>query len=140
MTRLAKCPICKIEQYGYNWVTTPKGKKWLKNAEGSWHNCPKNAGKSSQKDFLKVTDKFFDFCELCSHLVYKESIKLQYPQLYGESLTEHLKIFHPNNEILDDIDFMVISDESKEKVRVDWNMPKTDKKYIVKNKFVYRVE
>ena len=137
---MARCPICKIEQYGYNWVTTPKGKKWLKNKEGSWHNCPKTAGKLNQKDFLKVTDKFFDFCELCSHLVYKESIKTQYPQLYGESLTEHLKIFHPNNEILDDIDFMVISDESKEKFRVDWGMPKTDKKYVSKNKFVSRVD
>ena len=137
---MARCPICKTEQYGYNWVITPKGKKWLKNAEGSWHNCPNTTSKSKQKDFLKVTDKFFDFCELCSHLVYKESIKLQYPQLNGESLTEHLKIFHPNNEILDDIDFMVISDEDKEKVRVDWGMPKTDKKYISKNKFVSKVE
>ena len=140
MIYLARCPICKIEQYGYNWVTTPKGKKWLKNAEGSWHDCPKTKGKLNQKDFLKVTYKFFDFCELCSHLVYKESIKLKYPQLYGESLTEHLDIFHPNNEILDDIDFMVISDEAKEKFRVDWGMPKTDKKYISKNKIVSRLE
>jgi len=138
---LARCPICKTEQYGYNWVSTPKGKKWLKNAQGIWHNCPKSTGKyqSKKKDFVKVTDKFFDFCELCSVLFFKESIKSQYPQFSGEILTEHLKRFHPNNEILDEIDFMVISDEEKEKVRVSWGMPKSNKKYISKNKFVSRV-
>jgi len=140
---LARCPICKTEQHGYNWTATPKGKKWLKNAQGTWHNCPKSTGKyqsKNQKNFVKVTDKFFDFCELCSHLLFKESIKLQYPQFYGETLTEHLKIFHPNNEILDEIDFMVISDEEKEKVRVVWGMPKSNKKYISKNKIVSRVD
>ena len=138
---MARCPICKTEQYGYNWVSTPKGKKWLKNAQGIWHNCPKSTGKyqSKKKDFVKVTDKFFDFCELCSVLFFKESIKSQYPQFSGEILTEHLKRFHPNNEILDEIDFMVISDEEKEKVRVSWGMPKSNKKYISKNKFVSRV-
>ena len=140
MTHLARCPICKTEQYGYNWVTTPKGKKWLKNAEGSWHNCPNTTGKSKQKDFIKVTDKFFDFCELCSGLLYKESIKSQYPQLHGESLTEHLKTVHPNNEILDDIDFMVLSDEDKEEFRIRCNLPKINKKYVSKNKYVSRVE
>ena len=61
-------------------------------------------------------------------------------QLGGLSLTEHLKVFHPNNEILDDIDFMVLSDEEKEKHRVSWNMPKTNKKYILKNKLVSRAD
>jgi hypothetical protein len=55
-------------------------------------------------------------------------------------LTEHLKVFHPNNEILDDIDFMVLSDEEKEKHRVGWNMPKINKKYILKNKLVSRAD
>ena len=143
MIYLARCPICKTEQYGYNWVSTPKGKKWLKNIEGKWHDCPKSTGKyqsKKQKDFVKVTYKFFDFCELCSHLLFKESIKLQYPQFSGETLTEHLKIFHPNNEILDEIDFMVISDEDKEKLRLNWGMPKSNKKYISKNKIVSKVD
>ena len=55
-------------------------------------------------------------------------------------MTEHLKVFHPNNEILDDIDFMVISDEEKNKKRMEWKMPKTNKKYILKNKFVSRAD
>ena len=140
---MARCPICKTEQYGYNWVTTPKGKKWLKNKEGNWHNCPNSTGKyqsKNQKNFVKVTDKFFDFCELCSMFLFKESIKSQYPQFSGETLTEHLKTFHPNNEILDEIDFMVISDEEKEKMRMLWGMPKINKKYILKNKRVSRVD
>ena len=48
--------------------------------------------------------------------------------------------WHPNNEILDDIDFMVLSDEEKEKHRVGWNMPKINKKYILKNKLVSRAD
>jgi len=144
VTRLAKCPICKIEQYGYNWVTTPKGKKWLRNKDDKWHDCPKTTSKYQSKSSFVATAKLiyndYDFCELCGVLVYKKETLDKHTQLSGFNLTEHLKVFHPNNEILDDIDFMVISDESKEKVRVDWNMPKTDKKYIVKNKFVYRVE
>ena len=82
----------------------------------------------------------YEFCELCGIHVYKKETLEKHKQLGGTDLTEHLKIFHPNNEILDEIDFMVISDESKEKFRVDWGMPKIDKKYISKNKFVSRVE
>ena len=143
MIYLARCPICKTEQYGYNWTATPKGKKWLKNSEGRWHDCPKTTSKYQSKPTSSTTRLVFndyEFCELCGVLVYKKETLEKHKQLSGTDLTEHLKIFHPNNEILDDIDFMVISDEDKEKVRVDWDMPKTDKKYVSKNKFVSRVE
>ena len=140
---MARCPICKIEQHGYNWVTTPKGKKWLRNKDDKWHDCPKTTSKYQSKPTSSTTRLVFndyEFCELCGVLVYKKETLEKHKQLSGTDLTEHLKIFHPNNEILDDIDFMVISDEDKEKVRVDWDMPKTDKKYVSKNKFVSRVE
>tara|TARA_R110001599_G_scaffold11343_1_gene54151 strand:+ start:203 stop:628 length:426 start_codon:yes stop_codon:yes gene_type:complete len=141
---LARCPICKTEQHGYSWTATPKGKKWLKNVEGKWHDCPKTTSKYQSKSSFVTTVKLvyndYDFCELCGVLVYKKETLEKHAQLSGFNLTEHTKVFHPNNEILDDIDFMVISDESKESIRVDWNMPKTNKKYIVKNKFVSRVE
>jgi hypothetical protein len=127
---LARCPICKTEQHGYSWTATPKGKKWLKNVEGNWHDCPNTTSKYQSKSSFVTTVK----------LVYKKETLEKHAQLSGFNLTEHTKVFHPNNEILDDIDFMVISDESKESIRVDWNMPKTNKKYIVKNKFVSRVE
>ena len=144
MIYLARCPICKTEQYGYNWTATPKGKKWLKNAEGKWHDCPKTTSKYQSKSSFVTTVKLvyndYEFCELCGVHVYKKETLEKHKQLGGTDLTEHLKIFHPNNEILDDIDFMVISDETKEKFRVDWGMPKTDKKYVSKNKFVSRVE
>ena len=143
MIYLARCPICKTEQYGYNWTATPKGKKWLKNSEGRWHDCPKTTSKYQSKPTSSITRLVFndyEFCELCGVLVYKKETLEKHKQLSGTDLTEHLNIFHPNNEILDNIDFMVISDEDKEKVRVDWDMPKTDKKYVSKNKFVSRVE
>ena len=144
MIYLARCPICKTEQYGYNWTATPKGKKWLKNSEGKWHDCPKTTSKYQSKSSFVTTVKLvyndYELCELCGIHVYKKETLEKHKQLGGTDLTEHLKIFHPNNEILDEIDFMVISDESKEKFRVNWGMPKTDKKYISKNKFVSRVD
>ena len=140
MTRLAKCPICKIEQYGYNWVTTPKGKKWLKNTEGKWHDCPKTTSKYQSKPTSNTRLIFsdYEFCELCGIHVYKKETLEKHKYLGGTDLTKHLKMFHPNNEILDDIDFMVVTDEEKENVRAVWKMPKTDKKYVLKNKLVSR--
>ena len=140
---MARCPICKTEQHGYNWTATPKGKKWLKNAEGKWHDCPKTTSKYQSKPTSSTTRLVFndyEFCELCGILVYKKETLEKHKQLGGTDLTKHLNMFHPNNEILDDIDFMVVTDEEKETVRSIWKMPKTDKKYISKNKFVSRVE
>lgn len=138
---LARCPICKTEQYGYNWTVTPKGKKWLKNKDGKWHDCPANKRTKPQtSSYLKLVFNDYKFCELCGIHVYKKETLEKHKQLSGLSLTEHLKVFHPNNEILDDIDFMVLSDEEKQKVRTVWKMPKTNKKYILKNKFVSRAD
>jgi len=137
---LARCPICKTEQYGYNWVTTPKGKKWLKNTEGKWHDCPKTTSKYQSKPTSNTRLIFsdYEFCELCGIHVYKKETLEKHKYLGGTDLTKHLKMFHPNNEILDDIDFMVVTDEEKENVRAVWKMPKTDKKYVLKNKLVSR--
>ena len=139
---MARCPICKTEQYGYNWTATPKGKKWLKNKDGKWHDCPKTTNKykpnPSFGSIVKLTFSDYEFCELCGIHFYKKETLEKHKQLGGMNLAEHLKIFHPNNEILDDIDFMVISDEEKNKKRIKWKMPKTNKKYILKNKFVLR--
>jgi hypothetical protein len=140
---LARCPICKTEQYGYNWTATPKGKKWLKNSEGRWHDCPKTTSKYQSKPTSSTTRLVFndyEFCELCGILVYKKETLEKHKQLGGMDLTEHLKTVHPNNEILDDVDFMVISDEDKEEFRIRCNLPKINKKYVSKNKIVSRVE
>ena len=143
MIHLAKCPICKTEQYGYNWTATPKGKKWLKNKDGKWHDCPKTTSKYQSKSTSSITRLVFsdyEFCELCGIHVYKKETLEKHKQLDGIDLTKHLKILHPNNEILDDIDFMVVTDEEKEKVRTVWKMTKTNKKYIIKNKLVSRAD
>jgi hypothetical protein len=141
MIYLARCPICKTEQYGYNWTVTPKGKKWLKNKDGKWHDCPANKKTKSQtSSYLKLVFNDYEFCELCGIHVYKKETLEKHKQLSGLNLTEHLKMFHPNNEILDDIDFMVISDEEKNKKRMEWKIPKINKKYILKNKLVLRVD
>ena len=143
MIYLARCPVCKTEQYGYDWTATPKGKKWLKNKDGKWHDCPKTTSKYQSKTTSSITRLVFndyEFCELCGIHVYKKETLEKHKQLGGMNLTEHLKVFHPNNEVLDNIDFMVVTAEEKEKVRTVWKMPKTNKKYILKNKFVSRAD
>jgi hypothetical protein len=138
---LARCPVCKVEQIGYEWTTTKTGKKWLKNAQGKWHDCPKSVKRyesrptySKHEEFVKLTASDFEFCELCSGFLHKEEVLKKHPKINGITLTEHLKLFHPNNEILDDIDFMVLTDEEKERVRKKWNWKKREKKYQLINK------
>jgi len=133
---LARCPVCKVEQIGYEWSATKTGKKWLKNAQDKWHDCPKSTKTyeskptySKYESYIKLTDKDFDFCELCAGFLHKQEVLKKYPTLHGYTLTEHLKMFHPNNEILDYIDFMVITDKEKEEVRKKWNWEKREKKY-----------
>ncbi len=141
---MVRCPACNKEQHGYKWTRTRNNKKWLMNSEGKWHKCETIESKKdyqskpsySKERNIKLTWRDFDFCDLCSGFLYKEETVKRYPQLHGNTLTEHLKIFHKNNEILDDIDFMVLTDEEKEKVRKEWNYPKREKKYQINGKLV----
>lgn len=144
MVFLARCPICKSEQVGYNWTATKNGKKWLKNAKGQWHDCPKSTRKyeprstfSKYEKYIKLTSNDFDFCEFCDGFMYKKEILEKYPDIHGKTLTEHIEMFHPNGEILDEIDYMVLSDDQKEKKRKEWKKPKQYKKFLLKNKRVY---
>lgn len=146
MVYLAKCPVCKTEQNGYDWVRTPKGKKWLRNKDGVWHSCPmtknKNNSKPSFGSIVKLTFNDYEFCDLCGNHFYKKSTKEKYKNIHGDTLTEHLKKFHKNNELLDEVDFMVLTDQEKEEKRSGkYNRCNTQKpkgKYILKNKFVIK--
>lgn len=137
---MARCPICKTEQIGFNWTTTKSGKKWLQNASGEWHDCPMNKSKfgttKERTPILKHTD--YDFCHDCGRFIPKQETIDKY-KLGGDNLERHVKTFHPNGEILDDIDYMAITDLEKEKVREAWNMPKIEKRYNLQGKKVTRV-
>lgn len=137
---MAKCPICKLEQYGYNWVTTKNNKKWLQNSNGQWHDCPASTSKfKSNETFVKripLIDKDLMFCYLCDRFILTPEAHIKYPTLFYISMEEHLKTIHPNKEILDDIDFKAVSEEEKDKIRIKWNQPKRTTPYSINKKLV----
>lgn len=122
---------------GYEWTKTKTGKKWLfSKKEGRWHDCPLTSkNKNKSEDNLSLLGKFnkddYDFCDLCSGFYFKESVFINYPQLVGihQTIQEHKNMWHPNGEILDFIDFMVITEKEKEKKRLEWDVPKRTKPY-----------
>ena len=126
---MAKCPACKIEQVGYNWKTTKNGKKWLSNNSGEWHTCQVNKDKNVKSYFvLKAID--YMFCELCGKHLLNEKICKEHTNLTYTSMEKHKQMLHPNGEILDDIDFMVITDEAKKILRTKWKTPKRTIQYM----------
>jgi len=132
---LAKCPVCKEEQFGYEWTVTKNGKKWLKNSNGQWHDCPKSTGRyEKQQKYIILKDVDFDFCDGCGKMYYKEETLQKHPTLFGLTLEEHKKKWHPNDEILDDIDYMVLTDEHREILRKKWNKPQPVTKYYLDGK------
>jgi len=135
---MSKCPICKNNLNGFNWVKTKNGKNWLQNNEGQWHDCPKSTGKyESKQKWINITSDDLEFCELCGRFYYKIETFEKYPQLEKQTLEEHVKLWHPNGELLDDIDFMVLDNKQKDKIRYKWIQPKRKKKYVLIGKILY---
>jgi len=133
---MAKCPICKNDIPGFNWVKTKNGKNWLQNSEGQWHDCPKSSSESKFKR-INLTNEDHDFCDMCGRMCIKEEVFEKYPQLGGQTLEEHVESWHPNGELLDDIDFMVLTDKQKDKLRYQWVQPKRKKKYVLDGKILH---
>jgi hypothetical protein len=132
---MAKCPICKEMIIGYEWTKTKSGKKWLANSDGKWHDCPKSTSKFSKTSDKWITLKAIDheFCNMCDSWLITFNAKKKYPQLHYISMEDHIKTFHPNDEILDEIDMKPISEEQKEKFRISWNKPKRTTIYVLNN-------
>ena len=140
MIYLARCPVCKSEIQGFFWTATKSGKKWLRNSNGEWHDCPmSNSSYGGKKERVRMLiDTDYDFCHDCGRFFIKKDTRDNL-KLGGDTLEKHIEVWHPNGEILDDIDYMALSESEKEKVREKWNMPKSTKRYNLKGKFVERV-
>lgn len=125
------------------------GKKWLASSTGKWHDCPASQSKFSNTKYIKripLTDKDYEFCHLCGcWLLILESHE-KYPNIHYTSAEEHIKIFHPNGEILDNIDSMLPNlreingmmetlEEARNRIRILWNQPKRITPYKLIGKF-----
>ena len=61
-------------------------------------------------------------CKLCkgnSGWVLTEQGRSRLVDRYSPTMEEHINLFHPNNEVLDDVDMMVMFPEEKEQLRKD---------------------
>lgn len=110
---MAFCPICKKEQIGFEWTKTKNNKNWLRKPNGEWHSC----GTKKPKGYVKLTKDDFDKCLLCDRFILSEETHKKHPQIYYISMEDHLRLWHPNGEELDDVDFMVLTDDEKAKMK-----------------------
>lgn len=92
------CPICKEKLYGFEWKKTKNDANWMQNEQGEWHNCPMNQ-KNIEPSYTKLTKYDYKQCNLCKRFL-----------LFSE-FDDHIRKWHPNNEILTDDSFRVIDHE-----------------------------
>ena len=88
---------------------------------GQSHECQEFG---TREKWVKLKTEDHDFCELCGRFPLKPEVFEKHPQLCGLTLTEHLKLWHPNGEILDDLDFRVMTDKDRDEFRIKYDVPK----------------
>ena len=120
MLDLKTCNRCGRKVDGWNKPFFEKTGKWKlvdhKTKDGDW--CIRNNFVEKKYDKIKKSD--FVKCELClgnSGHCYVDDFFERHPHIAGHTLKEHKEQWHPNNEILDDYDFMSIPKEEQDKLR-----------------------
>ena len=123
---MGKCKNgCKTE---LKWILPYKAGDRPVELNGQPHNCPNWGG--GKKDFskkqklVKLTSDNYERCKYCGRLIITVKTHEIYPSIHYVSMDDHISMFHPNGEILDDIDFQALSDEEKDEKRKMCNTPK----------------
>ena len=136
---MAKCKYCDIP---LKWKQPYTAGDRPTELNGKAHDCPKFTGKNTS-GFAKFEKRIqlvyndFEFCDMCARYFLTEKTHIKYPSLHYISMGFHKEKYHSSGEVLDDIDFMVITDEQKEKMRIMWNQPKRTTKYTLVGKRLY---
>lgn len=134
---MAKCKYCDIP---LKWKTPYKKGDRPVELNGETHNCSNfSGGKNnySKKDkwtSMKAVES--QFCDMCGKWWVTEEAQKENPSSNYITINEHINQYHPNGEILDNIDDMCISDKEKEETRIVWNQPKRTTKYRLDGKRV----
>lgn len=101
------------------------------------HNCPK-FGNGKKQNKVKWSPPLesgdLELCDMCGRWLITKKAHDKRPELHYVDMIEHIETFHPNGEILDDIDFMAITSEQKETFRLKTNTPKITTKYLQRNR------
>jgi hypothetical protein len=113
------CNKCQAKALGWDMEYNKKTGKWKlddhRRQDGKW--CNKLSRQSQE---IKVKDGDQEKCKLCkgnSGWVLTEQGRSRLADRYSPTMEEHINLFHPNNEVLDDVDIMVLFSEEKEQIR-----------------------
>lgn len=100
---------------------------------GNQHDCPEfgNGGFGKNDKWVKIIKKDLEFCEYCDNWLLTKEAHEKYPLLNYTSREDHLRMFHPNGEILDWIDWRAIGDEQKDVFRLKHGIPKRSELYSI---------
>tara|TARA_R110000824_G_scaffold175358_2_gene353726 strand:+ start:1003 stop:1392 length:390 start_codon:yes stop_codon:yes gene_type:complete len=114
------CNKCQTKELGWDMEYNKKTGKWKlddhRRQDGKWCN---KLSKQSQEIKIKKND--IEKCKLCkgnSGWILTEQGRSRLVDRHSPTMEEHLKTYHPNNEVLDDIDIMVIFNDQKEQLRI----------------------
>jgi hypothetical protein len=115
------------------WTGTPQRPVEV---SGKEHNCPtfKDKGKNNysvKEKWVNIMAEDFEFCQFCANFTLTEKAHEKYPNVHYISKEEHIKLFHPNDKVLDFIDLKCITDEDKVNLRKQWNHPKNNGLYYL---------
>jgi hypothetical protein len=114
-----ECNKCKKKELGWDYDYNKKTGKWKledhRRKDGKWCN---KLSIQSQETKIKKGD--IEKCKLCkgnSGWIVTKQGRERHPKWGSLTLEEHVLLFHPNNEILDDVDMMVINDTEKKELK-----------------------
>jgi hypothetical protein len=128
MTGTKVCNKCGKKNLGWDYDFNKKTGKWKlenhKRMDGKWCNKP------PENKVQKTTSADYAECELClgnsGHCMSDDWCRRNPDHARATTLSEHKARHHPNGEVLDEIDFMILTDEQKAKTRLVWNQPKPE--------------
>lgn len=128
MANPPKCRECNMVLKWPKWTGKPQRPV---EPTGQLHDCPMFGGNKSYKGekWVNLKKEDLEMCEYCGRWLLTEKSHEKYPNVNYTSRIDHLQTLHPNGEILDSLDFIVISDVGREELRKKLNIPKPTKLY-----------
>ena len=113
------CNKCNVRELGWDYSYNKSTGRWKledhRRKDGKWCN---KLSIQSQETPTKKGD--LEKCKLClgnSGWLLSETGRERHPRWYSLTPEEHKNMFHPNNEILNDVDFMILTDEERLEIK-----------------------
>ncbi len=125
---LPKCRKCNMTLKWPEWTGKPQRPV---EPNGLPHDCPMFGGNDSYKGgkWVNLKKEDLEICVYCGNWFLTEKSHEKYPNVHYTSKADHIKVYHPNNELLDVVDFMIVDEVYKEELRIKYNLTKRTELY-----------